>query len=179
MSIRERRILQLETQINVASEVVAGRDIENLAEKPSENNRFQIIEERLTLLSQKVDSLGHGLSNPGTSNNIYITSSGSIQRDKRNQQCQTETDTCLVIDNIGDIATKSKTNLPPHTMAAHAGGTAQTDFACDFCGVFCLTFEDLQGHVESNHVHIEDCEDMALSTPAGPSTTQSNTADNL
>ena len=164
LSIRERRIMQLENQVKASADVIASRDVESL-----NDNSTNIIEAKLTVLTQKIDALTLSTST-GPSNNIYINSGGIAAKDLSNKYTQTEDSTSTLHCKKCGKAFNTEPSLQNPTMnhpTCKACSHDRPGLPCDFCGFSCTTETDLQEHIEHNHVHLEDCEDMAVS-PATP-----------
>ena len=163
LSIRERRILQLETQVKTSADVIASRNVESLADNSMTN-----IDTKLTLLTQRIDALTMSTSS-SPSNNIYINNNGSAPKSMNDKQSQTEDNRIeLHCEKCGKTF-KTEPDLQTPTRYHTTCPTCRherPDFACDFCGLLCPTETDLQDHIENKHV-MEEHDNMATS-PAIP-----------
>ena len=167
LSIRNRRIMQLEDQIKHAGDCIASRDVGT-----SHNSSSSVsIGEKLIQISAKIDSLQ--ISSP-PSNNIFISSSGA--RNLKTQHSQTDLLQCGKCDQI-DVSTadqtpktndfpckscdetfSNRTILQEHIAENHKGGLVDSEeFTCDYCGIFNINENDLQAHIENNHLITESC----------------------
>ena len=146
--------MQLEDQIKHAGDFIASRDADTSHNTSGSMN----IGEKLMQISAKLDSLQ--ISSP-PSNNIFITSSGA--RNLKTQHSQTDLFQCGKCDRK-DASTpdqtdlRCKTILKEHTAENHKDSLVNSEeFTCDYCGMHNINENDLQAHIETNHLLTESC----------------------
>ena len=193
LSVRNRRVMQLEDQVKFASETIADRD----PYPSSDNEARKNIEVELSRLSSILDSINVPGAAGAISKTIYIHPSGSVTTIRSNQHTQTESENipsckkceensknncnlsmhyALNSETIGSInCDHCSSKLPDNSRIEHHiqnnHGEAENDpgqslSMCETCGVFFEDEMSLQTHIDDSHIHMENCEDSGVLSPS-------------
>ena len=143
LSIRNRRIMQLEEQIKHAGDYIASRD-----SAPSVDNS-KINESLIEKIWSKLASHPPQVTN----NNIYVNSAKVTNTSSQSKDSQTDMTGCICGDNQTSSSSASSTNLTGSSYPHQASSSAVN---CDFCERTFSSATDLRLHMDQDHVTIDN-----------------------
>ena len=173
LDIRNKRIIQLEDQINVAANYMSSRD-SNLGGANANNNAFPLnisaLSDNIVLIINKLSLLTDQLSTKSHIVNVFNTppvshdpkpssiSNKATQTDKPNDEIVLDNTTMIDVEealeeDVLQCTTCGKicstvADLEFHIDSAHAN---LTSVSCDYCGAVLTSKQNLQEHISKKH----------------------------
>ena len=143
LDIRNKRIMNLESQVGHASELFAAR---NDSSPDDLNKNFHLKIDKL------FDKLSQFPNSPAT--NIVINSCHKENTVRHSNAVATQTDFLQSPCKQCNISTETQSNRKDHDEA-HQSSQPLADFTCDICGLNFSTCDKLENHFKTAHeVHV-------------------------